>query len=847
MPTNRGEGMPDEPLEQMKRDFINESLEAVEKIYNDLGGFEPSQAGAEGVVNALFRKAHSLKGTAGMFDLVDVGMIAAEIENVLEEVRSGRMSLGPEVMDVVFDGLDEIVLLLREARGEAVDADAGAAVSRVKAFLAGDRTAIPAGDALAQVKHRLPAGSLDHLMPWETDELVECARSGKRIVHLSIALNGMSFTDVAIRVLPELDPYGRVLGVPPPLRDENGQAAFALIFVVDSDGPGFDAYVRQKGGSLVEALAVVGEEASADGAGGGPEPAARGRAGGESRRAMAVKVDIARLDSVMNTISELYGVRFKLAEAAGALSVGAAGRKERDELLKLGLLLSRHITEIETAVMEARLVPVSMLFNRYVSEIRRLARKQGKEIDLVLEGEGTRMDRALLEEIYDPVLHLIRNAVDHGVEAGDARLRQGKPEKGRITLRARQESNHVRIDVQDDGRGLDFEKIEKIAHERGLTQLSEDDLVDLLFEPGVSTSGEVTEISGRGVGLDEVKVHVESLRGMVSVRSTPGRGTCFSLLIPLTLAVSRGVVFEEGRVTAVLPLSYVEEIIPYRGRLVREIEATGAARTKRHGKVEAFDLAGVLGTARQGPPRSLVIVALGDVRYAITVERVWGETDIAMRPLPESMQAPALIAGATELHDRRPAVIVQPEPLFRSGSSTGGGLRGLSEFCPGDAGLAGDLAGEETLKMGLFETPLGRLAVPISLLKQVVPARPVLEVPALGAAWNGIFFERGLCHGLVRLGDNGGAAVSKIALLRFPERCGVAVTRVIGEVEVPREKIETSGAAPGTGPVGVAAAFALNGERVGVLDLNRAWGEEGQPARAGVAGSANARTRLDDK
>jgi len=846
-----GKGMmSEEPLEQMKNDFIGESFEAVQKLAHDLATVDPSRADSQDLINALFRKAHSLKGTAGMFEMLDVGRVAGAIENVLEEVRSGDLVLSPDVIEIVLEALDEIVLLLREARGEKAEAGADAIIAHIEAFL-GTGEEGPGGDPLEELKGRLPAGSLDQLMPWETDELLECDRSGKRIVHLSIGLGGKSFTEVASEVLPEVDNYGKVLGVPPPPAEEGGEPAFALLFVVTSEGDDFDRYIEEKGGTLVTAAPKgkppgagapeAGEVGETDRESGASRDA--GEPAAEKRAApMSVKVDIAHLDTVMNSISELYSVRFKLAEVAKGLAVGMTGRKERDELMKLGLLLTRRIAEIESAIMEARLVPVSMLFNRYMGEIRRLARSQGKKIDLVFEGEGTQIDRALLEEIYDPVLHLIRNAVDHGIEGAAERQRQGKPGLGRITLRARQESNHVRIDIEDDGAGFDFEKIEKIAHAKGIEEFSEDDLVSLLFQPGVSTSDAVTEISGRGVGLDEVKVHIESLRGMVNVESRPGEGTCFSLLVPLTLAVSRGVVFEEGDITAVLPLTYVEEIISLRGRLRREIEEAGVARTIRHGEVEAFDLADLLGTQRHEAPRSLVIVGFGEVRHAMVAGRVWGETDIATRPLPESMHTPPVIAGATELHDRRPAVIVQPEPLFRARGQGFGARRISRETYPPGVGLATGEAPAAFFKMGLFETARGLTAVPLSLLSQVVPVRPLVEVPAFGDSWEGIFFERGLCHGLLRLGggngdggrnrgENGrgesdgshgnGNGPAKIAILKYPERCGVGVRAVIGEIDVPVEKLETVRETASSAPVRLAAHFDLNGENVDVLDVNR--------------------------
>ncbi len=833
--------MSEEPLEQMKNDFIAESFETLQKLAHSLATVDPSRADTEGLVNALFRKAHSIKGTAGMFELTDVGRIAGAIENVLEEVRSGDLALSPDVIEIVLEALDEIVLLLREARGEQVEAGAGGIIAHIESFLgAGEEDS--GGGLLADLKRRLPSVSLDQLMPWEQDELIECDRAGKRIVHLSIGLGEKSFTEVATEVLPELDKYGKVLGVPPPPAEEGGHAAFALLFVVLSEGDAFDRYISGKGGVVIDA-ARVGSAREADGAGQGTaadETAPATAPEGERRTVMSVKVDLSHLDAVMNSISELYSVRFKLAEVARGLAVGMTGRKERDELLKLGLLLTRRISEIETAIMEARLVPVSMLFNRYMGEIRRLARKQGKKIELFFEGEGTQIDRALLEEIYDPVLHLIRNAVDHGIEGAAERERQGKPGQGRITLRARQESNHVRIDIEDDGAGFDFEKIEKIARSKGIEEFSEDDLVSLLFEPGVSTSSEVTEISGRGVGLDEVKVHIESLRGIVNVQSRPGRGTCFSLIVPLTLTVSRGVVFEEGDITAVLPLSYVEEIIPLRGRLRREIEERGATRTIRHGEVKAFDLVDLLGTHRHGEPKSLVIIGFGEERHAMAVGRVWGETDIATRPLPESMHTSPVIAGATELHDRRPAVIVQPEPLFRAVGLGPGSRRVLRENYPMDVGLAASETEGAFCKLGLFEAPGGLTAVPISLLSQVVPMRPLVDVPAFGDSWAGIFFERGLCHGLLRVVGNGnsgggnsggrgngdaGHGFNKIAILRFPERCGVGVSAVIGEIDVPVERLKTVPEGDSCAPVRLAARFDFDGENVDVLDVNRACDE----------------------
>ena len=828
--------MPDESLEQMREDFISESSETLQELSRQLSSLVPEEADCEELVNALFRKAHSLKGTAGMFELSEIGDVAAALENVLEEVRSGRLEVTDEVVELILEALEEIALLLSRARGEAVEADAAGLIENINTFLESIDREYDASEVLDAFRDRLPSGSLDHLMDWEEEEIADCLKSGKRVVHLSFTLGDKSLTEVATEILPDMQTHGKVLGIPPPPTVANGVKALSLLFLVQHDQAGFDAYVTRKSAALIELGQAPGPQPeSARRAGSDRGDEGRRRAPGEFRKrepgtgrlpgGMAVKVDISLLDSIMNTISELYSVRFALTEIATRLTPGLTGRKQRDELMKLEMLLSRRIGEIETSIMEARLVPVSLLFNRYTGEIRRLAGREGKKIELIFEGEGTRVDRALLEEIYDPVLHLLRNAVDHGIETPARRRQKGKPDHGRVMLRARQESNHVRIDIEDDGAGFDFQRIEALAREKGITNFSRDDLINLLFEPGVSTSEEVTDISGRGVGLDEVKVHIESLRGVVSVYSRPGEGTCFSLFLPLTLAVSRGVVFEEADITVVLPLTYVEEIIPYRGRLKREMEASGKAGTIRHGMVSGIDLAELMHVPRHNEPRSMVILKVGEQRHAMIVGHVWGETDIAARPLPEIMHAPPLIVGATELHDRRPAVIVQPELFFRGRSAhTRAPRSDLPQSRPVDAGLGRMQAGEPSFRMGLFETGECLTAVPISLLSQVVPLRRVIEIPLLSEPWAGIFFERGLCHGLLRLAGNGDApgGITKIAILRYPERCGIGITGVLGDIDVPAEMIELLGDTGGPGPVRLAARFDLDGNTVGVLDVQ--WG-----------------------
>jgi two-component system chemotaxis sensor kinase CheA len=256
--------------------------------------------------------------------------------------------------------------------------------------------------------------------------------------------------------------------------------------------------------------------------------------------ALSVKVDIALLDSIINTVSELFSAKLALAAIAKRLPRQSATRKIADDLLKASLQLDKRLQELQSSVIDARLVPVSILFYRFRAEVRRLARLAGKDVELVCEGESTRIDRAVLDRLHDPLLHIIRNAVGHGIEDPGERSASGKAARARIVLAAGQEASHVRIDVEDDGRGIDLEAIRAVANAKGFSTADADSALDLLFRPGFTTKTKQDDISGRGVGLDAVRTHIEALGGMVTVSTQRGKGTRFSLWVPLTLAMSRG-------------------------------------------------------------------------------------------------------------------------------------------------------------------------------------------------------------------------------------------------------------------------------------------------------------------
>jgi two-component system chemotaxis sensor kinase CheA len=694
--------LPDQSMEEMKAEFVADASESVERLSQRLAGLDLSRSHLGGVVDEVFRAAHSLKGTAGMFGFDEVSKLAGSLENLLEAVRAGKIKLDGRSVGLSVEVLDGLLLLLRDG-GQSGGAGSRLIVSRIEAIIAEQRAEEPA----------------------------------------------------------------------------------------EAEAPA---------------------EAGAD------EPAAE-------RAVLSVKVDIGLLDSIMNTVSELFSTKLALSAIAMRLPHTSGTRKIRDDLLKTGMLLGARLEDLETRVAEARLVPVAVLFERYRGEVRRLARQMGKDVTLVCEGMSTRIDRALLERLYDILIHIIRNAVDHGIEPADERRLRNKPAVGRVCLRASEEASHVRIDVEDDGRGIDMDLVRAAATEKGLEVGTKESAIDLLFRPGFTTRRESGEVSGRGVGLDAVRSEVDAMRGVVSVNTEPGSGTRFSIWVPLTLAVSRAMLVEESGVPVVLPLSCVNEVLRLDAKATSEIARSGAIEY-RGGLVAASRLAEMLAIKRPASARSIVILGIGGRQRALVVERVGGEVEIVSRPLPHAIGAPAYVAGATELHDGRPALIIQPEEILRGGAELTvrcdrGARARWAEGTAEPNGSGVTWWRDQDMKVLVFRNGVGVYALPLEVLAEILPPGRVTRLPVLGEVWEGVFFVRGMCYGLLAtpgVQSQSSAGRPKVVTLRLPERCGVWAEDVLGETAVLAAGLET---VPGVGDPGrwaIYGSFTWRGRRVSLLD-----------------------------
>ncbi len=788
--------MTEDPMARMKQDFIADASDTVEKVSHSLSALDPEQSPSRSQVDWLFRTVHSLKGTSGMFALHEVSTLAGSVEDLLEVARSGTGEIDGAILEILVEAFDELAILLQRGRGEDVQSrweGVRADLVRMTQALSGRLAAGEPGERDGSLSG-LPADLKIMLSSGELATIEKRVEQGNRIVKMTFDFGTDAPLDHEEVVLRRLQRAGEIITILPPENGgtDGGRTVLTLVYSQGHSGADtdddFKDTVSAYGATVTDitprkqaALTQDSEPPLT------PSFEREASSGGSpvQRASLAVKVEIGVLDTMLNTVSELYSVRLGLLGVAKRLPHTDATRRLRDDLLKLGLILNNRVGALEESIVEVRLVPVSILFERYRGEVRRLARHSGKKVELEFEGEATRIDRAMLDNLHNPLLHIIRNAVDHGIEPTAERQSRGKPEKGRIVLRARQEASHICIEVEDDGRGVDAAKVRQKSLEKGIPQAAIAPPLSLIFEPGMSTRGGVTDLSGRGVGLDAAKTKIDAMNGMITVDSVMGRGARFSVYVPLTLAISRGVLVEESDVPAIVPLRSVVEILALRPDLLREIRQSGTL-LHRGSRVKALALSEMLNVYDRREARSAVVLGIGETRRVLVAQKVAGETDIVSRPLPRAMVAPGFIAGAAELHDGRPAIIIQPEDLLRERTVAEAGGADVGYRLPDPSSGKAWMEGK-SVRLLIFSNENTTYGIGLELLKEVITLRSLTAIPVLGDTWQGIFFHRGMCHGLLRLSGSRSSEcdVRSAAILGSPERCGVGMNHIYGNFTVP--------------------------------------------------------------
>lgn len=623
------------------------------------------EPGSTGSVDGLFRAIHSLKGMAATMGYARLADLAHRTEHLLDAIRAGRATGGAGVVDLLLKAVDALERGVDEA---VAGADAGFDAGELTAHLEAAAEQAPAAIAKPKSKAKAsgkrsgkaaPAATAP-VAPKESAPLVGGAEGG-RVVRVEIRPDAPLIGARAHLALRRAEQLGTVTGVMPPAstfdqQGFDGRFTFRL-----------DALASES--KVVAAIQAAGDVASvtvdADTAQTAewriPTAEAPAAAAAPSARTGQIRVDRRRLDALMSQVGELVVARNRLLELAQQDPGG--------ELEALGARISRLVTDLQTEIIEARMTPVWQVFDRFPRAVRDLARQLGKQVRFEMQGEGIELDRAILDELGDPLLHLLRNAVDHGIERPEERQAHGKPAEGRLVLSAARERSSVAIRIQDDGRGIDRPAILAKAKREGalgteVEQLTDDLLLKVLGRPGFSTAQQVSSVSGRGVGIDVVLTRVRAHGGAVEIASTPGTGTTFTLRLPLTLAILRVLTARVGRERYLLPLSYVAETVEFDAQPATDVKGREAIvlRDRVIPTVHLRDLLQV--DAGAVPPRRPgLVLEVGDRRSAVVVDSLVGQQEVVVEPFDAPRGTPALYSGATILADGTPALILDAAAL----------------------------------------------------------------------------------------------------------------------------------------------------------------------------------------
>jgi two-component system chemotaxis sensor kinase CheA len=656
-------------------DFVSEAQENIDALGRDVMRLDAAGADADpDLLNAVFRAAHTLKGLSSMFGVERMARLAHALEDVLDDVRMGRRALDRDTADLLLEAPEVLSrIIAEEAAGEpprTVDAAARLA-ERLRGPARG--RAAPAIDPLDALG--LGPEVRGVLTEYEEHRLRACLEKGLTLYRVKVSFDLGTFDRDLTALSSRLKGVGEVVSTLPAPEGADPQAiAFELLFA--SSGR-VDAIRREAGPEArVEPVARVPAVAPAPRA--AAEPAAAPRpnvspapepAGDEHASlrsaSQSVRVDIRKLDRLMTVVGELVLVRSSLVALSDRLK-GVVDPVLASEFQRTTRSLERRLDELQAGILEVRMVPLEQVFEKLSRMVRKLARDVGKEIELHVSGGDVELDKLIVEDLSDPLMHLIRNAIDHAIEAPELRERRGKPAAGQVRLSASQKGNHVQIVVEDDGAGIDEDRIREVAVQRGLAtaaqvrELARREVMNLIFVPGFSTARQVTALSGRGVGMDVVKNNIANLSGIIELQTERGRGTRFEITLPVTLAIVRALVVAVAGRTYAVPLNSVLEILEVGARDVRTLSTREviSVRGSTLPLVRLRTLFALSGAPHPAGPFFVVVVGLAQERLGIAVDRLVGQQDVVVKPLGAQLQGVRGIAGATDLGDRRTVLVL---------------------------------------------------------------------------------------------------------------------------------------------------------------------------------------------
>lgn len=658
------------------KDFMVEAEEIIETVDQSLFSLDSEKKSDSGIspdtVHSLFRAIHTLKGTAGMVGLVPVSNLAHRMEDLLDKLRLGKLEFDDALFDLLTESSETLRAMLQSLNGSGQKSiDPEPMIKRIAERL--DQEAGSSGEEKGT--GGVSAEILKTFTEYETFRLQDNLKKGRSIFEMRVHYKIETFDEELVKTLEQIKPHGEVItSLPVTGLSPDSGIMFKIIIASKEDLMRLDIKWI---GSKIE-ISKISETPSSS-TGGPVEKSGLASSTGSGQEengdtiksvTQTVRVDINKLDSLMNIVGELVLNKSVISQLGKALM-------EKNGYSDLGLdfqksleSISRKIGELQDNLVQVRMTPVGQIFDRLVRMVRKISRELDKPVNIHISGEETSLDKSMIEAIADPLMHLIRNGIDHGLETKEDRIRAGKPEMGNIYLRAFQKGNHVLIEVEDDGQGIELQAVYQKGIEKGLAdpkkEYSPKDLINFIFLPGFSTSKSVTDISGRGVGLDVVAKNIAKLSGMVHVETDPGRGSKFSITLPITLIIIRALIVEIGSETYAIPLNSVSESLIATRKEIQSVDQRDVIQLRDqtlpllrleelYEKTESF-----------GRDESVYVIVVGSAekRIGLIVDDVMGQQEIVIKSLGNILGTLPGIAGACELGNKKTILVLDVAMLI---------------------------------------------------------------------------------------------------------------------------------------------------------------------------------------
>lgn len=628
--------------------FLEDSIENLHYLNDSLLQLEKDPGNKERI-NEIFRAAHTIKGMAATMGFVKMTALTHKMEDVLSEFREGHLEVSQEVITLLFKCLDTLESMANSIKGGSNDDyPIDSLIKELELISFKEETAPNAGNADEM-----------GLNEYELSIIQQAEGSGLNVFQIKVIISETTLLKAAraflvVQTLEESGDIIKSLPAAEEIEKGNFDSSISLVYLTSKDAE----FIRNVITKISEINEAVVSPVSSKSESLKAKPGAEHYPEVHRKQQPSVRVDLNKLDMFMNRVSELVICRTRLEQIGGFDGAG-----ELDETIEM---IARATTDLQELVMKIRMLPIGVILSRFPRMVRDLSVELNKDIELLISGNETELDRVLIDEIGEPLIHILRNAADHGIESGTERIIQGKSPTGRISITAYQEGTSAVIKVEDDGRGMSLEQIKIKAAEKGIdtSYMSDSEIMNLIFMQGFSTSDVITDISGRGVGMDVVKTKISDMGGTLDVFTEKGKGTAITIKLPLTLQIIKSLLVTAGNETMAISLGYIDRVIDYKDNIIKKTNNLEVI-TYKEAVIPVVRLDRRMGLQDSGSMKKyIIIVRAGEKTAGLVVDSLLGQKEIVIKPLGKTLQVLKEYIGATILGDGRVTLILDVAALI---------------------------------------------------------------------------------------------------------------------------------------------------------------------------------------